>query len=257
VSSIVSASDPDGDAIVYYGLYDNTQGSGHIYVNGVLQSTDQFHPLNLTPAQLAQTTFVAGPSGSSDDLFVNAYDGKAWGTTWTEFHVNVPSNTTINHPPTTTAHDVSTTAGQSLAVSSIVAASDPDGDAIVYYGLYDNTQGSGHIYVNGVLQSTDQFHPLNLTPAQLAQTTFVAGPSGSSDDLFVNAYDGKAWGTTWTEFHVNVPTASHQMDSAASQTSLLPQEATPTLAGNTAEALHLDSHFSPGLSAILHDGFLL
>jgi len=47
--------------------------------------------------------------------------------------------------------------------------------------------------------------PFKITGAQLAQTTFVAGASGTNDDLFVIAYDGKALsGPDYTEFHVFV-----------------------------------------------------
>jgi hypothetical protein len=43
-----------------------------------------------------------------------------------------------------------------------------------------------------------------VSAAQLAQTTtFVAGAAGTSDDLFVKAYDGHVY-TEWSEFHILV-----------------------------------------------------
>ena len=44
----------------------------------------------VTAAQLAQTTFTAG-TATSDDLFVNVWDGSAFSGP-KEFHVNVPAN---------------------------------------------------------------------------------------------------------------------------------------------------------------------
>ena len=41
-----------------------------------------------------------------------------------------------------------------------------------------------------------------LTAAQLAQTTFTAG-TFSSDDLFVNVYDGNAFSNP-KEFHIDI-----------------------------------------------------
>ena len=203
-SSLLTAADPDGDPVTYYGLYDNTPGAGYFDVNGVAEPA--LKALYLTPAQLAETTFVAGPggtSGTSYDLWVGAYDGTAWTSpNWTEFHVNVAAY----QPPVVTASNVTVASGATIAASSLFTASDPEGQPITYYGLYDNTPGAGYFDVNGVAEPA--LKALYLTPAQLAETTFVAGPggtSGTSYDLWVGAYDGTAWTSpNWTEFHVNV-----------------------------------------------------
>jgi hypothetical protein len=149
----------------------------------------------VTAAQLAQTTFTAG-TASSDDLFVNVYDG----TTFSgpkEFHVNLP----VNHAPTVTAPDFSASNGQVVAASSLFSANDVDGDNLLYF-FYDNSGAptSGHFEVNGVAQAAGT--TFAVTQAQLAQTTFHAGTT--SDDLFVNVYDGATFSGP-KEFHVNVP----------------------------------------------------
>jgi hypothetical protein len=53
------------------------------------------NPYAVTAAQLAQTTFVAGAAGTSDDLYAIAYDGQQYSGNGklTEFHVNVPATT--------------------------------------------------------------------------------------------------------------------------------------------------------------------
>jgi hypothetical protein len=204
-SSLFSATDADGDALYYY-LFDNTPAanSGHFAVNGTTVAAGT--PYKIAAAELAQTTFVAGTAGASDDLFVIAYDGKALsGPNYTEFHVNVAGAVAVtNHAPVLTvpSANVAATAGQSIAASSLFSATDADGDALYYY-LFDNTPAanSGHFAVNGTTVAAGT--PYKIAAAELAQTTFVAGTAGVSDDLFVIAYDGKALsGPDYTEFHV-------------------------------------------------------
>jgi VCBS repeat-containing protein len=194
-SSLFSASDGDGDSLLYF-FYDNSAApaSGHFTVNGVEQAAGT--TFAVTAAQLAQTTFTAGTYGSSDDLFVNVYDGAAFSGPQ-EFHINVPAN----QAPTVTAPDFSASKGQVVSASDLFTASDANGDPLLYF-FYDNSAdpASGHFTVNGVVQAAGT--TFAVTAAQLAQTTFTAGLSGS-DDLFVNVYDGIAFSGP-KEFHVNV-----------------------------------------------------
>jgi endoglucanase len=207
-SSLFSASDADGDSLLYF-FYDNSAAatSGHFTVNGMVQAAGT--TFAVTAAQLAQTTFTAG-TATSDDLFVNAWDGSAFSGP-KEFHVNVPAN----QAPTVTAPDFSASKGQLIAASSLFSANDANGDNLLYF-FYDNSAdpASGHFTVNGVVQAAGT--TFAVTAAQLAQTTFTAG-TATSDDLFVNVYDGSAFSGP-KEFHVNVPanhvptaTASNQM----------------------------------------------
>jgi hypothetical protein len=146
-------------------------------------------------AKLAQTTFTAG-TATSDDLFVNVYDGSAFSGP-KEFHVNVPAN----HAPTATASNQMATSGQILNASSLFSANDADGDNLLYF-FYDNSADptSGHFTVNGVVQGANT--TFAVTAAQLAQTTFTAGIE-SSDGLFVNVYDGSAFSGP-KEFHIDI-----------------------------------------------------
>ncbi|MEA2822776.1 MAG: hypothetical protein QOJ86_4780, partial [Bradyrhizobium sp.] len=109
-----------------------------------------------------------------------------------------------NHAPVVTvpSANVAASAGQSLAASSLFSATDADNDMLTYY-LYDNTisTSGGHFEVNGTVVPSDTMYAV--TAAQLAQTTFVAGAAGTSDDLNVKVYDGHVY-TNWSEFHVNV-----------------------------------------------------
>ena len=152
---------------------------------------------SLTAAQLAQTVFVAGPSGSSDDLNMQVSDGHAVSAVG-DFHVNVAPN----HAPVLTvpSANVSASAGQSLQLSSLFSATDADNDALTYY-FFDNTTNSGHFEVNGAVKPGGV--AFSLTAAQLAQTVFVAGAAGSSDHLNMQISDGHAV-SALGDFHINV-----------------------------------------------------
>ena len=113
-------------------------------------------------------------------------------------HVDGP----VNHAPVVTVPNstVHATAGQTLQLSNLVSATDPDNDTLAYI-LYDATSGGGHFVVNGVTQAANQI--VSVSAAQLAQTTFVPVP-GQSDDLLVGATDGVAF-SGWSNLHVDGP----------------------------------------------------
>jgi len=79
----------------------------------------------VTAAQLAQTSFVAGAAGVSDDLILTGYDGKAFSN-----HVEIHVNATSNHAPVLTVPSatVGATAGQSFTASSLFGPTDADND---------------------------------------------------------------------------------------------------------------------------------
>src|SRR3954447_16564367 len=64
--------------------------------------------------------------------------------------------TSVNHPPvvSVTNSNVSASAGQVFAASSLFTTSDPDGDAITQYDFWD-TGGGGRFLVSGVPQATN------------------------------------------------------------------------------------------------------
>ncbi|MGN1287564.1 MAG: hypothetical protein ACI4XG_13425, partial [Bradyrhizobium sp.] len=145
-------------------------------------------------AQLASTSFQSG--SGSDDLWVRANDGFAWGA-WKEFHVNAP----VDQAPVVTASDLTITQNHSLAVSSLFSVKDAENDTITAYRFWDSTSdpASGHFVVGGVAQGANQ--NINVSAAQFAGATFQTGTV--SDDLWVQAFDGNLW-SAWHEFHVLV-----------------------------------------------------
>jgi hypothetical protein len=142
-------------------------------------------------SQLSQTTFVAGAAG--DDILVGVTDGKSF-SGWTSVHIGPP----VNHAPVVYVSDQTWAGGATIPSTKLFLVSDVDGNTMKAYQFFDsNTNASsGHFMVNGVEQPADQV--INVTPAQLAQTTFVAGHS-ASDHLMVRAFDGTTW-SDWKQF---------------------------------------------------------
>lgn len=89
ITSLFSATDADGDSLVYL-INDSTTTTGHgrFVVAGTV--VPQATPYWVTQAQLAQTTYVAGTAGVTDTLGMIAYDGKVYsnGGVWSAVSVN-------------------------------------------------------------------------------------------------------------------------------------------------------------------------
>ncbi|MGY3589497.1 autotransporter passenger strand-loop-strand repeat protein [Bradyrhizobium sp. USDA 4341] len=189
-SSLFTVSDADGDAITQYAFWD-TQGNGHWVVNGVAQATNA--EIDVAAANLSQVSYVFGPSGSSDTLYVRANDGTVWGG-WTQF----TATGFVDTAPTVNAANVTAAHGQtSIAGSSLFTVSDPDHDTITEYALWD-TGGSGHWALNGVALPANT--EIDIPASQLPQLSYVFGPPGSAPDtLFIKANDGTLWGA-WKAF---------------------------------------------------------
>src|SRR5262249_8216926 len=138
MSGLVTAIDADGDALSTYQFWDNTADptSGHFVINGVEQPT--LANITVGANALSSISFQSGPGvggvGSSDDLFVRAADSLGVYGAWQEFHINAP-----NLAPVVTGTNANlggkTT---SAALSAMFSASDPDGDPIVSYQLWDS-----------------------------------------------------------------------------------------------------------------------
>ena len=189
LSTLFSVTDADNDTITRYQIYDATAdpSSGYFVINGTVQPANT--AIDLTAAQLSQATFTAGTVG--DVLHIRAFDGFAWSaadnTSWSYFTVSVP----VNHPPEVDPYDFPEYPLTAIPILRLFTVSDPDGDAITQYQLYDATTdpNSGHFEVNGVAQAAGTV--ITLTAAQFAQTTFVTGTV--ADTLQLRAFDGRDW----------------------------------------------------------------
>jgi hypothetical protein len=204
-SNLFSATGGDGNPLTYYILDNSPVADGHFVDNGVTEPNGSV--FSVSAAQLAETSFVAGAAGTSSNLYVIAYDGQNLsGPDYTEFHVNVAAAQSPQAPVLTvpSTNVTATSAGESIAASSLFSATDSQNFPLTYYVLDNSTNAnSGHFAVNGTAEPNGTV--FSITEAQLAETTFVAG-TGTTDNLYVIAYDGQNLsGPDYTAFHVTAP----------------------------------------------------
>ena len=81
---------------------------------------------------------------------------------------------------------------------------------------------SGHFVVNGTVVPAQTAY--TVTAAQLAQTTYVAGSNGTSDDLYVKAYDGQAYSGNGYYSYLHVNTSGSEAPLAAQTTALASED---------------------------------
>jgi len=203
LSSLISVSDPEGDAITKYQLWDATRdsNSGHFTLGGTGLPAGTV--LEITAAQLAQTAFVTGTV--NDNLQIRAFDGTSWSAAdnaaWAPFLIGP----TVNRAPVATTGPASGRPGQSLALSGLVSVSDADGDTIQKYQLWESTRdpAAGHFVVNGVAQPASAI--IEVTAAQATQASFLVGTV--SANLQIRAFDGQEWSSpdngSWSPFTVS------------------------------------------------------
>ena len=148
----------------------------------------------VSAAQLELVSFTAGRT--SDQLLMNIFDGFDYSQV-KAFNVNVPAN----HAPVLTVPNVSATAGDVIAATSLFSATDADNDALTYY-FYDNTAAatSGHFTFNGVDVVPNTV--FGVSAAQLDLVTFTVGTT--FDQLLMNISDGLDF-SQLKAFNVNVP----------------------------------------------------
>jgi hypothetical protein len=193
-SSLFITTDADGDPMTRYRLYDGTAGNGQFFLGGAPQATRS--NIEITAAQLASVEFVLGSAGTSDQLWVQAFDGVAW-SAWSSFTVTAPQNAA----PTAIVNNWTPARGTAvIAAANLVTPTDPDGDTITLYKFFDGTAGNGYFRKLGIDQP--ELTNITVTAAELADTQFALG--GGQDVLWVQVYDGMSW-SAWKSFTVNPP----------------------------------------------------
>ena len=194
LSSLISVSTQPGDTIQSYQLIDTNAAanSATISVGGVKQAAGT--TISLTPTEFAAATVVAGTSGTSDTVFVRA-TGVGGPSGWAPLVVT----TSVNGAPVLSVADKSVAAGSTLAASALATVTTPV--PVVAYEFLDLNPdaSSGSFKVGGVTQSAGAI--IDILSSQLATTSFVAGATGSSDEIWVRASNGTNW-SQWSRLSV-------------------------------------------------------
>ena len=196
---------------------------GQLMLSGADVSSRQ----NFSPYEFSQLSFVAGPSGSSQDLLVVAQTGTLANNDTLTNPVDSPAiqitasvtgtrsinaaaalrttpvgadagfmalatqaaaATTATRPSLATIGNFTAAAGDQLALSSLYSAPATAGIQNYQVALRGDqaSPNGGQLTLNGVDVSNRQ----NFSPYEFGQLSFVAGPSGSRQDLLVVAQTG-------------------------------------------------------------------
>ena len=126
-SDLFGVTDADGDSVSRYAFWD-TEGNGHWLLNGVEMSTNA--EIVIAAGQLSQMSYVFG--SASDTLYVRANDGAEWGA-WERF----TANPHVNQAPVVSAPHAVMMSDATASATLLLAATDPDGDVITKYQLWD------------------------------------------------------------------------------------------------------------------------
>lgn len=210
-SSVITAADADGNALTYT-VWDSgsDNNSGYFELGGQALSAGSGH--NLTEAEFASLNIVGGSSEGSETLWAKVSDGTHF-TSWSSFSLTTTAGgggggggggSVNDYAPTVSSSDTSLQSGTSVLASSIISASDADGNTLTYT-VWDSgkTNGSGYFELGGQELTSGTGHVL--TEAEFASLNIVAGSSELSDKLWVKVSDGLHT-TSWSSFYLTTTT---------------------------------------------------
>jgi hypothetical protein len=198
VQNWLSYADADNDAAVTYRFWDGGEAatSGYFSVPGAGRAAAKQN-IDVAASSLSQVTYTPGSVSGSEVLWVQVYDGKAW-SEWKSFTATTVAP--VNNAPTVTVTNKSLQGGDSASVHGWLTYADANGDAAVTYRFWDGGDGasSGYFSVPGASHAAANQN-IDVAAANIGSVTYTAGSVGGTETLWVQAYDGKAWGT-WRSF---------------------------------------------------------
>ena len=187
-STLFAVTDADNDAITQYEFWDSTAGSGHFEVNGVQAGVNV--SIAVSAADLAGTTFTAATASGTDLVWVRASDGQVW-SDWKSWYMNSWPHLT-NAAPVVSASTQGLLRNEAVAAASLFSVADADGDAVTQYQFWDDVNGGGRFTLNGVQQAAGQ--NIDVAAADLGNAAYVGGANPGTEQVWVRANDGLAWG---------------------------------------------------------------
>ena len=166
LSTLVTITDPSNVGYLQLELWDaiGTVAGGELVVNGVAQSGG--HEIDVAPANVGKTVFDVGTGGGTDTLWARLQQDDGSLTSWLQFTVTAPVART---PTLAVTSDNSASRGQTLALSSLVTVTDPDGVRYQKLELWDSygTAAGGQLVVNGIAQTGG--HEIDVAPGECRQ----------------------------------------------------------------------------------------
>jgi hypothetical protein len=168
------------------------------------------HEIDVAPGTLGNVAFDVGTYGGSDTLWARLLENNGTLTPWQQFAVTAPALTM----PTLGVASVLSPGGQTIALSSLVTISDPAHAGYTQLELWDSNGGESgaQFVVNGVAQSSG--HEIDVAPANVANTVFDAGVTGTFDTLWARLLLSNGQATAWQSMTVATPQFATSLVSA-------------------------------------------
>ena len=213
LSSLVTINDPASLGYQKLELWDSagTVTGGRFVVGGAPQSGNQ--EIDISPGNLASTVFDAGNTIGTDTVWARLQLNDGSVTSWQQFTVTVPT------PTLSVVARTNASSGQQISLSSLVTVLDPNSVGYQTLQLWDSngTTAGGELKIAGAVQPASQI--INVAPASIANTVFVAGSSVGSDTLWARLLQGDGSATAWQQIIVTVPNPTLSVTSANIATS--------------------------------------
>jgi len=185
LSSLFTATDPDGDSITQYLVSQISSGGSYLEFNGTRQPANTVFTINAS--DLSQWYVVTSPVNHASDQFqVSASDGIATSapTTIAISAGNTPSVVTVTGGLTVTPNGW-------LEVTSLpISVTDADNDPIVDYRFTDLGSSGTYLWFNNNIASGTS---VMVPAAQLSNLWIHGAASNSTDTLQVEVFDGYQW----------------------------------------------------------------
>ncbi|MGD9922613.1 MAG: hypothetical protein AB7V13_14400, partial [Pseudorhodoplanes sp.] len=199
VSTLVKATDANGDAITEFQFVDQYAGAGSAYFYTPDKPQHAANEIiTVKAADIGNVWIRAGQGAGWDNMLVRASDGTAWGT-WDSFKFITLNNVA----PVVSAQDIDLRIGQKVAAKSLFSVIDGDaGDAMTQYQFYDDTAGanSGYFDLNKTALAADT--TITVSASDLGKLSYNAGSAVGTDMLWARAFDGDLW-SAWHQFDAN------------------------------------------------------
>jgi hypothetical protein len=185
-STLFSASDADGDAVVRYELWDSTAGNGYWSVSGIAQAVNSA----IAVTNLEDAQFIGASAAGSDLVWARAHDGQSW-SDWRSWTMQSSPHLT-NAAPVAGASHGGLLRGEAVQAAGLFSVSDADADAATQYQFWDDVNGGGYWRLNGVQQAAGR--NIDVAAAELGSLEYVGGANAGTEQVWVRASDGIAWG---------------------------------------------------------------
>ena len=143
---------------------------GQFVINNAAQSGG--HEIDVAPGDIADSAFDVGTLGGTDQLWAQLLQANGQLTGWMPFTVGAPA---AQLPTLTVNSQTGVTAGQSIALTTLVSITDPDNVSYQMLELWDSngTAQNGQFVINGLAQSGG--HEIDVNPTDVANSKFDVG----------------------------------------------------------------------------------